>query len=58
MKIQHKMALAVLGGILVVLAVFLLIAWMQGDETNADNGGGAGLSRPGSGQVVNAVEVA
>jgi hypothetical protein len=45
MKFQHKMALGVLGGILAVLIVFLIIAATKGDETNADNGGGAGISR-------------
>jgi hypothetical protein len=47
MKTQHKMALAVLGGILVVLAIFLVITLVRGDQTNSNNrtGGGVGIAR-------------
>lgn len=43
-KIQHKIALAVLGGIIVVLVIFLVISLVRGDQTNSDNrrGGGVG----------------
>jgi hypothetical protein len=44
MKFQHKLALTVIGGIFVVLAIFLVITFIQGDNTNSDNrrGGGVG----------------
>jgi hypothetical protein len=47
MKFQYKIALAVLGAIFAVLAVFLLISFIQGDETNSNNrpGGGVGIGR-------------
>jgi hypothetical protein len=47
MKTQHKMALAVLGGILVVLVIFLVISLTRGDDTNSNNrrGGGVGIAR-------------
>jgi hypothetical protein len=47
MKTQHKMALIMLGGILAVLAVFLLIAFINGDETNANNNPGGGVNHGG-----------
>jgi hypothetical protein len=50
MKFQHKVALAVLGSIFVVLAVLLLISFIQGDDTNSNNrpGGGVGIAHMGS----------
>jgi uncharacterized membrane protein len=47
MKTQHKMATIMLGGILLVLAVFLLIAFINGDETNANNNPGGGVNHGG-----------
>ena len=43
MKFQHKLALILLGGILVVLAVFLIISFVTGDNTNDNHGGGPGV---------------
>jgi hypothetical protein len=50
MKFQHKVALAVLGSIFVVLAVLLLLSFIQGDNTNSNNrpGGGVGFAHIGS----------
>ena len=47
MKTQHKMALLVLGGILVVLAIMLALSAIRGDDTNSNNrpGGGVGIGR-------------
>ena len=40
MKTRHGLALTVLGAIFAVLVVFLVISWIQGDESNH---GGAGM---------------
>jgi hypothetical protein len=40
MRARHALALTVLGAIFAVLAVLLVISWLQGDESNH---GGAGM---------------